>query len=340
MAVVKADAYGHGALWAAQVLQDEAALFGVANLHEAQALREAGVQQPIFLLSPCLHEEWEPAARMACHVCVSTIDEARQLDALAARTGLTIHAHVGVDTGMGRVGFLEEAWDEAVVRELLALRHLHWEGITTHLPSPDEDATFTHGQMEHFHRVVETAARAGLKPRWVHVANSAGVLGYPDWHGWCNLSRPGLMLYGVSPLASEQAKLKPVLTWKTRVTLVRELPAGHGVSYGRTFITSRPTQVATLACGYADGYPRQASGQGAQVLIRGRRCPLLGRVTMDQIMIDVSALEGTVMPGEEVVLLGSQGQEEIPATELAGWSSTIAWHVFTGIGGRVVRVGQ
>lgn len=146
------------------------------------------------------------------------------------------------------------------------------------------------------------------------------------------------MLYGVSPLPEEQVRLRPVLTWKTRVTVVRRLPAGHGVSYGRTFITDREMEVATLACGYADGYPRQASGQGAQVLIRGIRCPLLGRVTMDQMMVDVSALGGAVVAGDEVVLIGRQGEESIPAAEVAAWSGTIAWHVFTGISGRVQRV--
>jgi alanine racemase len=177
----------------------------------------------------------------------------------------------------------------------------------------------------------------GFRPKWIHACNSAGLLGYEEQRGLCNLTRPGLMLYGVSPLPEEQSRLKPVLSWKTRVTLVRELPAGHGVSYGSTYITERPTRVATLACGYADGYPRQASGHGAQVIIGNTVCPVLGRVTMDQIMVDVSTC-GDAKPGDEAVLIGAQRSTKVTATEIAAWSHTIEWHVFTGIGPRVPRV--
>jgi alanine racemase len=145
------------------------------------------------------------------------------------------------------------------------------------------------------------------------------------------------MLYGVPPLPRDQPHLKTVMTWKTRIALVRELPAGHGISYGRTHILQRTTRVATLACGYADGYPRQVSGNGAQVLIHGRRCPILGRVTMDQIMVDVTDLPTPSRAGEEVVLVGAQGGEFISAAEVAQKAGTIAWHVFTGITARVER---
>ena len=151
------------------------------------------------------------------------------------------------------------------------------------------------------------------------------------------MARAGLMLYGISPLPEKQAALRPVLAWKAKVTQVRELPSGWGVSYGRTFLTEKPTRVATLAAGYADGYPRQLSGRGACVLLGGARCPVLGRVTMDQLMVDVSALSEPVRPGDNAVLLGRQGSEEITAGELAALAGTISWHILTALGPRVAR---
>ena len=341
LAVVKADAYGHGAVWAARTLEDTVEIFGVANLREAVELRTAGIEKPIYLLSPCLPEEWPHALRLGCQVGISSVEEALALDATARRFGVTAPAHLVVDTGMGRIGFLEETWEVTLSQSaatLRALEHVSWEGITTHLPSPDEDETFTRAQLARFRHLVDATAAHGLKPAWVHAANGAGLLGYAEQQGWCSLTRPGLLLYGASPLPADQPSLRPVLTWKTRVTQVRELPAGHGVSYGRTFITQRPTRVATLACGYADGYPRQASGRGAQVLIRGTRCPMLGRVTMDQFMADITPLDDRIQPGEEVVLIGTQGAEQILAAELAVWAGTIPWHIFTGLGRREARI--
>lgn len=346
MAVVKANAYGHGAVTVARTLENQVAVYGVANLQEALELRASGLQTPILLLGTCLPQEEEAALRAGFHVCVNSLAEARDWNALAARLGTTARGHIVLDTGMGRMGFIEPEWNAETVEALMALPHIAWEGLATHLPSPDEDAAFTKAQIERFHRSVELAAAAGFKPRWVDLASSAGLLGYPEGHEFCNLVRPGLMLYGVDPLADtglgdpRQEKLRPVLTWKTRVILVRDLPEGHGISYGRSLITRRATKVATLACGYADGYPRQVSGKNASVLLHGRRCPLLGRVTMDQIMVDVTDLpsDQLVVPGDEVVLLGAQGDARIMAEEVAAKAGTISWHVFTGITARVARV--
>lgn len=337
MAIVKANAYGHGAVPVARALSGTASAFGVANLHEAEELRAGGVTEPVLLLSACLPEEEEPALRQGFHVCVSTPAEAAAFDAHAAKLGTRAHAHAIVDTGMGRMGFPEASWNAGTVAALLALRHIVWEGLASHLPSPDEDAAFTHAQIARFAGVARTAQAAGMQPRWVHMANSAGLLGYAEQRGVCSLVRPGLMLYGVSPLPEHQSLLKPVMTWKTRLTLIRELPAGHGVSYGRAAILQRPTKVATLACGYADGYPRQVSGHGAQVLIHGMRCPLLGRVTMDQMMVDVTDLPVPAQAGDEAVLIGPQGNDHISAVEVAQKAGTIAWHVLTGITARVER---
>ncbi|MBV9656709.1 MAG: alanine racemase, partial [Verrucomicrobia bacterium] len=270
---------------------------------------------------------------------ISTEAEAHAYAATVARVGaeMPLEVEIEIDTGMGRSGVLPP--DFAALRRVLAtLPALRLRGLVTHLPSPDEDADFTRAQLLAFSKIVADSENPADARARVHAQNSAGLLGYPLAAG-CNSARPGLMLYGASPLPECQALLRPVLTLKTRVTLVRELPQGWGVSYGRTFLAPRPLRVATLAAGYGDGYPRHLSGMGAAVLIRGRRCPLLGRVTMDQLLADVSALEPpAVEPGEEVVLLGRQGgSEEISAGELAARAGTIPWEIFTGLTSRVAR---
>jgi len=366
MAIVKANAYGHGAVPVARALSGLARMFGVANLREAEELREGGITEPILLLSVCLPAEHEMALRHGFHVSVSTLEEAAALDAVAGKLGTKAHGHVVVDTGMGRIGFTEASWNAETANVLLAQRHMEWEGIASHLPSPDDDPVYTRGQIARFAACVETARTAGLKLRWIHTASGAGLLGYAEQREVCNLVRPGLMLYGVNPFSSEDTgalakdaergrrgdaervrslpvslpslpQLRSAMTWKTCIALIRELPAGHGISYGRTEILKQPTKVATLACGYADGYPRQVSGKGGVVLIHGTRCPVLGRVTMDQMMVDVTDLTEAAEVGDEVVLLGAQEEEFISATEIAQKAGTIAWHVFTGITARVDR---
>ncbi len=338
LAIVKANAYGHGAAAVVRALQERAALFGVANLREAAEVAAANPAAAIVLLGPCLPEEREPALRAGLQVCVSSTEEAAAWDALAGKLGSLVAAHLVLDTGMGRMGFPEETWDESRARALQNLAHVRWEGLASHLPSADEDREFTAGQIEQFRKAVGVAHDAGLRPKWVHLDNSAGLLGYPQAAGFCNLARPGLALYGVSPLPEHAGLLKPVLAWKTRVVLVRELPAGHGISYGRTDKLTRRSRVATLAFGYGDGYPRQVSGNGAVVLIRGRRCPVLGRVTMDMTMVDVTDVAPGVGVGDEAVLLGAQHGADITVGEIARLAGTIPWHIFTGITARVGRV--
>lgn len=338
MAIVKANAYGHGAVEVAEAIKDRVALFGVANFREAETLQAAGITTPILLLSPCLPEEYEAVLQQGFHVCVSSLAEAGDWDALGKRLQRKVPVHLVVDTGMGRMGFTATQWNESLFDALLKLQHLQFEGLCSHLPSPDDDILFTGQQIAQFRTRVELARATGIAPSWIHLSNSAGLLGFHETEGLCNLARPGLMLYGFSPLPDFQKLLRPVLTWKTKVTLVRELPAGHGVSYGRTFITSKPTRVATLACGYADGYPRQVSGCDASVLIHGQRCPVLGRITMDQCMVDVTALGDTVLAGDEAVLMGSQDGATVSGFELAEKAGTIVWHILTGITARVERL--
>ena len=329
MAVVKAGAYGHGLEEISKALATEGiAFFGVANVGEARRIRSVGVENRIYLLGATWSEEREEIVARDWTPCISSIQEAEQFNTLAAARGKRLKVHLAVDTGMGRGGFVAEHLPEKLVK-LEQMANLEVEGIGSHLPSADEDREFTLKQFEQFHAIIHSLGGPD-RFKWIHLSNSAGLLGFDQ--GACNLSRPGLMLYGVSPISSFQEKLATVMTLKSRVTLVRTLPAGHGISYGRQFVTTQPTRVATVGIGYGDGYPRHVSGNGAEVWIRGRRHPILGRVTMDQMMVDVTAAE-EVVEGDEVEIFGAH----IPVGEIAEKAGTIVWEIFTGITPRVMR---
>lgn len=334
MAVVKANAYGHGVGPVARALVGHADMFGVANVTEAEELRRHVPDAPVFILGPALPDERARLAAARFIPSVSTVEEARAYAALAGAEPLPVH--LVIDTGMGRIGILEED-AVTIAREILALPALAVTGLTSHLPVADEDDAFTRQQLAHFHETVRRLRALGVTQPVAHIENSAGIISYAAQAG--DMVRPGLMLYGSAPIAEFQPQLRAVLTWKTRLTLVRDMPAGHGISYGRTFLTPRPMRIATLAVGYADGYQRHLSNRGAEVLIRGKRCAVLGRVTMDQILADVTALP-QVEAGDEAVLIGRQGNAEIFVAELAEKSGTIPWEIFTGIGRRVERVYQ
>jgi alanine racemase len=331
IAVVKANAYGHGLIGCAQVLADHVHLFGVANLEEAIALR-AAVPHPIIILGPALPEERVEIAHAGFIPSISSWEEAEHFSRLARSTPVSINFKI--DTGMGRMGVIK---DEAIelFKKISALENINLHSVSTHLPVSNEDMIFTQEQLKDFGAMVKDLrcqVPGGYK---VHVLQTAGLLGFADEP--FEIVRPGIMLYGISPLPEFQRELRQVMTWKTRIALIREMPAGHGISYGRTFITPRPMRVATLAAGYADGYPRHLSNVGSSVLVRGQRCALLGRVTMDLMMIDVSEIPNVEL-GDEVVLMGRQGDEEISCAELAERAQTITWEITTRVGVRVRRV--
>lgn len=330
MAVVKANAYGHGVLPVARALWPLVEMLAVANLEEAGEIHAALPEARIFLLGPALPEERAEILRSGFIPALSTWEEAVGFHDLAPTP---FSAHLVIDTGMGRIGVTEED-AVALATRLRTLPRLQIAGVASHLPVADEDDAFTAAQLERFHQLVARLRAVLPGPLPLHVLNSAGILHFE--HAAGDLVRAGLMLYGSSPIPALQRELQPVLTWKTRVTLVRAVAAGRSISYGRTYRTPRPMRIATLAVGYADGYQRHLSGRGAEVLIHGRRCAMLGRVTMDQIMVDVSAL-GEVQPGDEAGLIGRQENEEILAAELAEKAGTIAWEIFTGLGPRVER---
>jgi alanine racemase len=329
-AVIKADAYGHGLPEIARQLDRDADLFGVANLTEARTIRSTGSQTPILILGPALPEERFCIVDEGFVPSVSTINEAAAY-AKCARNRAPIH--FVIDTGMGRIGVSEDEADHAF-RALREMPELRLVAVSSHLPVADEDEDYTAEQLDRFRPLVNNAC-PGEGP--ATVLNSAGVIRFGRTAKPGDVVRTGLALYGISPIPGFQAHLQPAMTLKTRVVLVRWLGRGRSISYGRTFITSDRMKVATLCAGYGDGVDRHLSGQETEVLIRGRRCRLLGRVTMDQMMVDVTHLD-QVEPGDEAVLFGCQGNQEILASELAAKAGTIAWEIFTGITKRVPRV--
>ncbi len=330
MAVVKAGAYGHGLEEISRTLEENGIAFlGVANIGEARRIREAGVSTPIYLLGASWDGEREEIVARGVTPCISTVEEAGAFNKIAKRRGVKLAVHLAVDTGMGRGGFLPGELPEKTA-QMEGLQSLAFEGIASHLSSSDEDEAFTRQQISAFEGAVESLGGA-KKFQWRHLSNSGGILGFP--HGSCNLARPGLMLYGVSPIPSHQEQLHCVMSLKSRVTLVRTLPAGASVSYGRSFVTTKPTRVATIGIGYGDGYPRHVSGKGAEVFIRGERQKLIGRVTMDQVMAALPD-DSDISAGDEVELFG----KNIPVEEVATFADTITWEIFTGITPRVQRV--
>ncbi|HXM32184.1 MAG TPA: alanine racemase [Chthoniobacterales bacterium] len=331
LAVVKANGYGHGMVGVAKALTQDAQLFGVANLEEAVTLRKE-VWQPIIVLGPALPEERQPIVDEGFIPSVSAFEEAQAFDRAATHSPVAIN--FVIDTGMGRMG-IPQAEAAALFQKVAALPNLKIHSLSTHLPVSNEDADFTRAELLDFAELVEKLRAEFPGDYKVHALPSAGVLAFSDPP--FDIVRAGLMLYGISPFPDFQKLLRPVMTWKTHIALIRDMPAGRGISYGRTFITPRPMRVATLSAGYADGYPRHLSNREAAVLVRGRRCALLGRVTMDLMMIDVSDI-GEARVGDEVVLMGRQGDEEISATELAERAGTITWEIVTRIGSRVRRV--
>jgi alanine racemase len=338
--VVKADAYGHGLKDIARLLmQSGTDVFGVANLAEADAVRSVGRGWPILMLGACLPHEVGAAVRDEVMPTISSLAEARLFSTEAVRQRKTVQIHLKIDTGMGRLGARpEEAL--SLLRAAARLPGLRVRGLFTHYSSVEDDRAFTRRQSKRF-RALAAAVRAGFpEVEFIHANNSGATLLEPETI--FNTVRPGLLVYGIVPPGRRpvsrtlQRHIRPALSWKCRVSLVKEISRGAPVSYGHTFMAAGRMRVAVITAGYGDGYFRAGSNR-AQVLIRGRRCQVLGRVTMDQMIVDVTRA-GPVKPGDEVVLIGRQGRREIAVTELAGWFRTIPWEVLTNITYRVRRV--
>ena len=340
MTVVKADAYGHGLKQiAALLMQSGTDIFGVANLVEAQAIRSVGRGWPVLMLGACLPEEVEWAVRDDVVPTISSLEEAQRFSAAALRLKKTVPVHLKVDTGMGRLGI---AVGEAskLFEQAGQLPGIKVQGIYTHYASVEDDVEFSRQQRQKFHRLIKLLLPKARHVEFIH-ANNSGALLF-ERGSLYNTVRPGLLVYGISPPGKRRAAaalkkhLRPALSWKCRVSFVKEIPKGAPLSYGRSFIAPRKMRVATLTAGYGDGYLRSASNR-AQVLIGSQRCPVLGRVTMDQMMADISRVPEAVV-GSEVVLIGSQQDAQISVTQLAEWCGTIPWEVLTNITYRVPRL--
>ena len=332
MAVVKANAYGHGDVAVSAAALDAGATWlGVALVEEGTALRRAGLDARILVLSepPRGSEKAVWAADLT--PTVYTDEGLRRLAAAAPAAGGAVH--VKVDTGMHRVGVWPPEATPGFLRSV-AGAGLSVEGLWTHLASREEDRVFSEHQLARFRVVVDAAEAAGLRPRYLHAANSGGVLRHPEAD--LDLVRPGIALYGIAPGPGVETErgLRPALTWRSKVTMAKRLPAGERLSYGRRYELASDAWVATVPVGYADGYPRALSSR-ADVLIRGRRCRVAGNVTMDQVLVDCGEL--AVETGDDVVLLGEQGGERVDAWELARLADTIAYEIVTRIGERVPR---
>jgi alanine racemase len=331
---VKADAYGHGAVEVSRLLVESGVdMLSVAFIEEAIELRDAGIDVPIMLLQPAFIEQIPEIVRYDVTPTVCDIAFARELSRQAAGKQ---KVHLKVDTGMGRVGVQPET-APVFAAELAELPRIELEGIFTHFPSADEeDLSFTYRQIHQFVRIVEAVEATGVHIPLRHAANSAGILNCAD--SYFNMVRPGIMLYGLydSPFVSREIELHQALTLESRVAFLKELPPGRTVGYGRTYTAGRPTIVATVPIGYADGYNRRLSNRG-HTLVRGARVPLIGRVCMDQIMLDVTDVPG-VCVGDEVVLYGRQGGGEIPMEEIEEIVGTISYEIVCAISKRVPRV--
>lgn len=337
---LKADGYGHGALKIARTaLHNGASMLGVATVSEATPLREAGITAPILVFGYVPLWQMREAVRLDVAVTLYTLDAAQALARAAQALGKTVRVHVKVDTGMGRLGVRAEQMNEILelVQTISQLPSLELEGLFTHFAQADaRDLTHAHLQLERFQQLLQQIEEHGLRPPLVHAANSAATLGLPEAH--FDMVRSGIALYGLDP--SPDVRLpegfRPALSFKTQVAQVKLIPAGECISYGCTYITERPTEIAVLPVGYADGFRRAPANWGT-VLIHGQEAPLLGRVCMDQCMVDISHIPG-VRVGDEVVLIGRQGEAVLSAEMVAQRLGTINYEVVSEILARVPRV--
>lgn len=346
MGIVKANAYGHGALTIARALKQAGVdFFGVATVEEAVELRQGGIDDPILILGYTPPASFGLLDQYGLTQSFLSLDYARKLSAWASEHDTLIHGHVKVDTGMNRTGILfqDHVQHPEELLEVYALPHLSVEGIFSHFPVSDdleeEPVSFTRRQIDWFEKAIRTVEEAGYNPGLRHIQNSYGILNYGDLG--CDYARPGLLFLGVTqddsiPIAS-QPDFIPVLSWKTKVTLVKEIPAGASVSYGRHFIAETPRTIASLSVGYADGLPRACSNKNLEFLVRGHRAPVVGNICMDQCMIDVTGIEG-VQEGDIVTLVGQDKEETVTVDEMSRKAGTINNETLTRITSRVPRI--
>jgi len=337
MPAVKADAYGHGAIEISRIaLECGASCLGVANADEGVQLRAGGIDAPVVILSPATVSEIREIIKYNLTPSISDVSFAREFEQALCAADIRMPVHIEVDTGMGRGGLI---YSEALqtIREIASLPHLILRGVFTHFSSSEAaDDDHNRLQWERFNRTLEELGKSGIEIPVKHMSNSGGVINFPHCH--FDLVRPGIMTYGICPAKdpSPGVDLLPVMSFKTSIVLVKEFPKDYGIGYNRTYVTSRPTRIATIPVGYGDGFGVILSNRG-EALIRGQRAPIVGRVSMDMCMVDVTHIPECRI-GDEAVLLGKQGGEYISANEIAARAGTISYEVLCALGKRAPRV--
>jgi len=336
MMTVKADAYGHGAIEISNAaLKNGARMLGVANADEGVQLRISGIEAPIVILGPSTAAEIEQIIKYNLTPSVSDLAFAKRFNAALVRSALKLPVHIEVDTGMGRGGTMHT---EAVklVLDMSRFSNIKLEGIFSHFASSEKMIPYNDRQWKYFSDLLADLEYHGIHIPIRHIDNSGAILNYPEYK--LNMVRPGIMTYGIYPSPQNESKagLSPVMSFKTSIVLLKDFPAGYGIGYNSTFVTSRPTRIATIPVGYGDGYSFILSNQG-EALIRGRRAPIVGRISMDMCTVDVTDIPDCKV-GDEVVLLGRQGKEYISANEIAAKARTISYEVLCALGKRAPRV--
>jgi alanine racemase len=336
MQVVKADAYGHGAIEISNAaLANGAACLGVANADEGVQLRVSGITAPIVILSPATDSEIDQIVKYNLTPSISDLGFAREFQKKLHKSGQRAPIHVEVDTGMGRGGTMQTEACRAI-GEIATFPNLIIEGIFTHFSESEIISYYNDRQWRLFMEILDRLTAEGLQIPIRHISNSGAILNYPQYH--LDMVRPGIMSYGIypSPETRDKAILAPVMSFKTRVVLVKEFPAGYSIGYGRTFITRRPTRIATIPVGYGDGFDWLLGNQG-EALVRGMRVPVAGRISMDMCTLDVSHIPECAI-GDEVVLMGEQGSEKITADSIAAKVHSISYEILCALGKRAPRV--
>ena len=339
LAVIKADAYGHGAVRVGKYLEDRVNYFAVATLEEAVELRENGIRLPILILGYTSPSQYEDLVAFDITQTIYSRETAELLNREAANQGKRAGIHIALDTGMTRIGFQVTEEDADVIADIGRLPHLKMEGLFTHFACADQkDKTYCSGQLEKFNRMVRMLEEREVEIPLKHVCNSAGIMEFDDFR--YDMVRSGIVTYGLYPseeVRKERLDLIPALEWKSRVIHVKEVGNGLGVSYGATYVTHEGrTRIATVSAGYADGYPRALSSKG-RVLIHGQYAPILGRVCMDQFMVDVSGIPD-VRVEDVVTLVGRDGENSISIEEIADPAARFNYEMACGISRRVTRV--
>ena len=330
--VVKADAYGHGAKEVAKILEQEGIYaVAVASLEEALNLRESKIKIPVLTLGYIYPKTLDIAAKNNISVTMFDKNFIKRLKEYKGKEILNIH--INVDTGMGRLGLFPSEVGKSV-EEIKKLKNINIEGIYTHFATADSDLTYAKGQLNLFKNVLESLKKERLLPSLIHAANSAGILNMKE--AFFNAVRPGILLYGLSPFNDREIEFEPVMSFKARIIFSRNVPKGKGISYGKIFITKKESLLATIPVGYADGLSKNLSNKG-EVLVKGKRAKIVGNITMDLTVIDVTDFP-YIHPGNEVVIIGKQGEEEITASEIAKKADTINYEIVTRIGKRVKRM--